>query len=93
MTERQIATQICKTIQDTGHQAVFAGGCVRDMLLNKESHDTDIATSLKPTRKSTKTFTRECETFKHYVSILVGTTTTTTTSWYNFVLTKEASPR
>jgi len=38
------ATSLCKIIQQTGHQAVFAGGCVRDMLLNKLFNDIDIAT-------------------------------------------------
>lgn len=44
----QIATQIVKTLQKAGHQAYFAGGCVRDMLLKKEPKDYDIATSALP---------------------------------------------
>lgn len=31
-----------------GHQAVFAGGVVRDLLLGRPPHDVDIATSAKP---------------------------------------------
>lgn len=42
------ATQIVKTLQDAGHKAYFAGGCVRDMLLKKEPKDYDIATSALP---------------------------------------------
>ena len=29
---RKTAIQIVKILQDAGHQAVFAGGCVRDQL-------------------------------------------------------------
>jgi poly(A) polymerase len=38
------ATSLCKIIQGIGYQAVFTGGCVRDMLLNKLFNDIDIAT-------------------------------------------------
>jgi tRNA nucleotidyltransferase/poly(A) polymerase len=42
------ATAIVQTLVNAGHQAVFAGGCVRDRLLGKEPKDYDIATSAKP---------------------------------------------
>ncbi len=45
---RKTAIQIVKTLQDAGHQAVFAGGCVRDQLLGVEPKDIDIATSATP---------------------------------------------
>ena len=45
---RQTAIQIVKTLQDAGHQAVFAGGCVRDSILGLEPKDFDIATSATP---------------------------------------------
>ncbi|MEI6535086.1 MAG: CCA tRNA nucleotidyltransferase, partial [Verrucomicrobiaceae bacterium] len=45
---RQAAVQIVKTLVEAGHQAVFAGGCVRDMLLSVEPKDYDIATSARP---------------------------------------------
>jgi poly(A) polymerase len=48
MSEKTAAIAICKKLQDAGHQAVFAGGCVRDMLLGIEAHDIDIATSASP---------------------------------------------
>ena len=41
------ALQVVKTLQDAGFSAYFAGGCVRDMLLGKDSDDIDIATSAK----------------------------------------------
>lgn len=42
------ATLVCRLLQKKGHQAVFAGGCVRDKLLGIEPHDFDIATSATP---------------------------------------------
>ena len=42
------ALKIVQLLQEHGHQAVFAGGCVRDMLLGCEPHDWDIATSARP---------------------------------------------
>ena len=40
--------QVIKTLQDNNHKAVLAGGCVRDMILNREPNDYDVATSCKP---------------------------------------------
>lgn len=42
------AIQIVKAFQEAGHEAYFAGGSVRDMLMEKEPQDYDIATSAKP---------------------------------------------
>ena len=44
----QEALKIVKALQEQGHQAVFAGGCVRDLLLGRAPHDWDIATSARP---------------------------------------------
>lgn len=45
---KESATKICKILQDHGFQAVFAGGCVRDMIMKLPFHDIDIATSATP---------------------------------------------
>lgn len=45
MLARQHATTVVKTLVEAGHLAYFAGGWVRDMLLNHPSDDIDIATS------------------------------------------------
>ena len=45
---KEKAIQIVKTLQDKGFEAVFAGGCVRDMLMGVEPKDYDIATSALP---------------------------------------------
>ncbi|MDR0867024.1 MAG: CCA tRNA nucleotidyltransferase [Planctomycetota bacterium] len=42
------ARAIIDTLRSRGHQALLAGGCVRDMLLDREPHDWDIATSAAP---------------------------------------------
>lgn len=42
------AIKIVKTLQDKGFQAVFAGGCVRDLIMGLQSSDIDIATNATP---------------------------------------------
>ncbi len=45
---REDAERIVRTLRDAGHEAYFAGGCVRDMVMGLEPHDYDVATSAKP---------------------------------------------
>ncbi len=42
------ARNIVRRLRHAGHQALFAGGCVRDFLMGKTPHDFDIATSARP---------------------------------------------
>ena len=42
------ATHVIRTLRSHGHQALLAGGCVRDFLLGKEPKDYDVATSATP---------------------------------------------
>ena len=42
------AREIVVALRTAGHQAYFAGGCVRDMLLGIEPKDFDVATSATP---------------------------------------------
>ena len=42
------ATRIVRRLREAGHEAYFAGGCVRDRLLGREAHDIDVATSARP---------------------------------------------
>ena len=44
----EAAVQVIAILKDAGHEALLAGGCVRDMLLNREPNDFDIATSATP---------------------------------------------
>ena len=45
---KQSAAKIVRILQDAGFKAYFAGGCVRDMLLERNPKDYDIATSAMP---------------------------------------------
>ncbi len=45
---KKTAISIVKTLKKAGHQAYFAGGSVRDMLMGKLPCDFDIVTSAKP---------------------------------------------
>jgi poly(A) polymerase len=48
MTEREFATDVVRRLRAAGHQALWAGGCVRDQLLGLEPHDYDVATDARP---------------------------------------------
>ena len=47
-TAYRAALDVVRTLAAAGHQAFFAGGCVRDLLLNIEPQDFDVATSATP---------------------------------------------
>jgi poly(A) polymerase len=48
VTEREFATDVVKRLRDAGHQAFWAGGCVRDHLLGLSPKDYDVATDARP---------------------------------------------
>ena len=48
MTARHTAESIARRLQEAGHTAYFAGGCVRDELLGGAPKDFDIATDATP---------------------------------------------
>ncbi len=45
---RDAAFEVVGKLQSRGHEAFLAGGCVRDLLLGREAHDFDVATSARP---------------------------------------------
>ncbi len=47
-TAENAALWVVRTLREAGHQALFAGGCVRDMLLDRPSNDYDVATDATP---------------------------------------------
>ena len=47
-SDKATALWVVRTLVDAGHEALFAGGCVRDMLLGVDAHDYDVATSATP---------------------------------------------
>lgn len=48
MNARDASLNIVKTLRREGHDAVLAGGCVRDVLMGREPDDFDVATSAEP---------------------------------------------
>ena len=47
-TQREFAIEVVRRLRDAGHEALWAGGCVRDELLGMEPKDFDVATSAHP---------------------------------------------
>lgn len=45
---RSAAIEVIRTLSTKGHEALFAGGCVRDQLLDLHPKDYDVATSASP---------------------------------------------
>jgi poly(A) polymerase len=45
---REFATQVVRRLREAGFAALWAGGCVRDLLLGLTPHDYDVATSATP---------------------------------------------
>src|SRR5579859_6813989 len=48
VTERDFAVEVVRTLRAAGHEALWAGGCVRDELLGLVPKDYDVATSARP---------------------------------------------
>jgi poly(A) polymerase len=48
MTNKQAAIKILRKLRSNGFEALLAGGCVRDMLLDKRAKDYDVATNAQP---------------------------------------------
>jgi len=48
MTNRLAALQVVGLLRRNGFRALFAGGCVRDMLLCRRANDYDVATDAQP---------------------------------------------
>jgi poly(A) polymerase len=47
-TQREFALDVVRRLRDAGHDALWAGGCVRDQLLGRTPKDYDVATSARP---------------------------------------------
>ncbi len=66
------AAQIVARLRAAGHQAYFVGGCVRDLLLGRESQDFDVATSALPDQVLTL-FEKTFAVGAHFGVVLVCT--------------------
>jgi tRNA nucleotidyltransferase/poly(A) polymerase len=42
--------EVCQTLRSAGHEALLAGGCVRDLIMGREPNDFDVATDASPDR-------------------------------------------
>jgi poly(A) polymerase len=48
--QREFAVEVVRRLRDAGHQALFAGGSVRDLILGQIPADYDVATDATPER-------------------------------------------
>jgi len=48
MTARAFAEQVCRMLRSKGYQSFLVGGCVRDILLEREPADYDVTTDATP---------------------------------------------
>jgi poly(A) polymerase len=48
ISQREFAEQVVRQLADAGYTALWAGGCVRDLLVGREPKDYDVATSARP---------------------------------------------
>lgn len=46
--QKKAALRVVSTLQQEGYEALFAGGCVRDELMDRTPKDYDVATSARP---------------------------------------------
>ena len=70
----EAAREIAAVLRANGHQAYFAGGCVRDLLLGVEPKDFDVATSATPDRVI-ECFAKTYSVGAHFGVVLVCTPT------------------
>ena len=48
ISQREFAEQVVQQLTDAGYTALWAGGCVRDLLIERSPKDFDIATEARP---------------------------------------------
>ena len=48
MTPREFAIQVARKLQTAGYEGLWAGGCVRDQIMDREPKDYDVATNARP---------------------------------------------
>ncbi len=48
--DKATALWVLQRLREAGHEALFAGGCVRDMLLDRRVSDYDVATDASPSQ-------------------------------------------
>lgn len=68
--KKQLAAEIVEALRGRGFEAYFVGGCVRDLLLNREPRDYDIATNALPEAVQ-EIFPRTIEVGKQFGVLIV----------------------
>ena len=71
LSNRAAAVAIVKRLRKAGHDALLAGGCVRDMLLGRRPKDHDVATSATP-QQVMALFRRRREVGAQFGVVIVG---------------------
>ncbi len=71
-SEFQAALHVVENLRESGYQAYFAGGCVRDLLLGIAPKDYDVATSARP-EKVLLHFPRTFAVGAHFGVVIVCT--------------------
>jgi poly(A) polymerase len=69
-TQYIAALDVARALRSAGHQAFFAGGCVRDLLLGLAPKDYDVATSAKP-KEIMRLFEKTRSVGAHFGVVLV----------------------
>ena len=70
MSNRELAIKVIQKLRRHAHQALLAGGCVRDQLLARPAKDYDVATSAEP-RAVMKLFPRTLKVGVHFGVVIV----------------------
>jgi poly(A) polymerase len=70
MTDKQAAITVLNTLREAGFDALLAGGCVRDMLIDRRPKDYDVATSASP-GQICKLFRRRIEVGMQFGVVIV----------------------
>src|ERR1700690_3013590 len=69
MTSEALARSIVAQLRAAGYQAYLVGGCVRDLLLDRQPKDFDVATDARPDRVS-ELFERTEQVGAHFGGVL-----------------------
>ena len=72
MSNREAAYKVVRQLHKEGHTALFAGGCVRDRLLNRPAKDYDVVTDAVP-EQVTKCFRRTLQIGAQFGVVMVLT--------------------
>jgi len=70
VSAREASGRVVRRLQEAGYTAYFAGGCVRDMIMGRQSDDYDVATDARP-EDVTALFVRTIEVGAQFGVVIV----------------------